>query len=68
MATPYWTKRLHNRAYTTVVLTLGYPKGGGVPGVTRLEFPYRGYTPVTLTHPHFGPEPVLVYAIPVHLD
>jgi len=31
----------------------------------RAEFPWRGCQLKTITHPHFGPDPVKVYAIEV---
>jgi len=65
LVTPYWIKRLRNRSYRHVVLTRGYPKAGGVEGVTRLTRQYRGEMIRTITHPHFGPNPELVYAIDV---
>jgi len=61
----YWAKRLEHRRIDRVVLTRGYPKGGGIEGVTRLTRRWNGCTPKTITHPHFGPEPVRVYAIDV---
>lgn len=65
LVTPHWIKRLRNRSYDRVVLTRGYPKGGGVEGITRLTRQYRGEMLRTITHPHFGPDPVMVYAIDV---
>lgn len=65
LATDYWRKRLLSRNYDYVVLTRGYPKGGGIEGVTRLTREWRSFTARTLTHPHFGDEPVDVYAIDV---
>jgi hypothetical protein len=65
LQTPYWSKRLVARTYRHVVLTRGYPKGGGVEGVTRLTRLYRGAERQTITHPHFGPDPVDVFAINV---
>lgn len=65
LVTSYWIKRLRNRVYDRVVLTRGYPKGGGVEGVTRLTRQYRGEMIRIITHPHFGPDPVEVYAIDV---
>lgn len=61
----YWAKRLQGRSYDSVVLTRGYPKGGGVEGVTRLTRKWRSALAGTITHPHFGPDPVEVYAIDV---
>ncbi len=65
LATNYWTKRLCGHAYTHVVLTRGYPKGGGVEGKTRLTRRWRGFQHRALAHPHFGAEPVQVFAIDV---
>lgn len=61
----YWHTRLHGREYERVILTRGYPKGGGVEGQTRLTLPWRGYDKRTILHPHFGADPVDVYAINV---
>jgi hypothetical protein len=65
LTTPYWSKRLTGRQYDRIVLTRGYPKGGGVEGVTRLTRPWRGYQVETIVHPHFGADPVDVFAIDV---
>ena len=65
LVTTYWIKRLRNRVYDAVVLTRGYPKGGGVEGETRLTRQYRGEIIRMITHPHFGNDPVMVYAIDV---
>lgn len=61
--TPYWDRRIVGRQYDNLVLTRGYPKGGGVEGLTRLTMPYRGYVPQRLKHEHFGPDEVPVLAI-----
>lgn len=63
LATPYWAKRLEAREYDIVVLTKGYPKAGD-PDRTLIR-KWRGAYGTTITHPHFGPEPVDVYAIDV---
>jgi len=65
LITDFWRKRIVDRRYDRIVLTRGYPKSGGVEGVTRLTREWRGYHAETLTHPHFGPLPVTVYAIDV---
>lgn len=65
LVTAYWRKRLVNREYEEVVLTCAYPKDGGIEGVTRLTRKWRGFTIQSLTHPHFGPDPVDVFAIDV---
>lgn len=59
----YWAKRLIGRAYTRVVLTLGYPKADDTE--RRISCPWQGYTIETITHEHFGPDPVRVFAINV---
>ncbi|WP_370512842.1 ASCH domain-containing protein [Comamonas sp. Z1] len=63
LAKPYWSKRLEGRSYAQIVLTLGYPAADD--HESRLVLPWRGYTRKTITHPHFGPDPVDVYAIDV---
>lgn len=63
LVTPYWTKRLVGKAYDRIVLTKGYPAAADYE--RRLSRPYRGYVMKTITHPHFGPEPVEVFAIDV---
>lgn len=61
----FWDRRLEGRSYDKIVLTRGYPKGGGVEGKTRLTLPYRGYAMDRIVHPHFGNRYVAVYAINV---
>ncbi len=63
LVTPYWRKRLEGRSYDGIVLTLGYPAADDAS--RRLEKPWRGFRQTTITHPHFGPNPVEVYAINV---
>jgi hypothetical protein len=65
LCTPYWQKRLYSPfgSYDQIILTLGYPKRDD--HARRLVLPWRGYTIKTITHPHFGPMPVEVYAINV---
>ncbi|MHC8353789.1 ASCH domain-containing protein [Pseudomonas sp. LB3P81] len=65
LLTPYWRKRLEGRSYERIELTKGYPARGDQP--RRLSLPWRGYRVTTITHPHFGSEPVLVFAINVNL-
>lgn len=59
----YWRKRLLGRTFDRIVLTKGYPRRADA--ARRMIMPWRGYTYRTLTHPHFGPEPVEVFAIKV---
>lgn len=63
LCTPFWRKRLGGKAFERVVLTLGYPARGDC--ARRLVLPWRGMRETTLQHPHFGPDPVQVYAIRV---
>ena len=63
LVTPYWSKRLIGRAYDRIELTLGYPKRGD--NERRVGCPWQGYSIKTITHPHFGPDPVQVFAINV---
>lgn len=65
LPTAYWAGRLINRTYDRVILTRGYPKGGGVEGRTRLTREWRGFIYARITHKHFGPDPVSVFAIDV---
>lgn len=65
LCTPFWSKRLAGRTYDAVVMTRGYPKGGGIEGQTRLTRRWQGYRRKTITHPHFGADPVEVFAIDV---
>lgn len=65
LVTPFWCKRIDGREYDCVILTRGYPKSGGVEGETRLTRRWRGAIRKTITHRHFGPDPVAVFAIDV---
>lgn len=64
LATPFWTKRLAGREYDSIELTLGYPPRGDEE--RRLTRSWRGCERQTITHPHFGPDPVEVFAIVVN--
>lgn len=59
----YWARRLEGREYRHVVMTLGYPRAGDAS--KRLTLRWRGFRRKTIIHPHFGPNPVEVYAIDV---
>ncbi len=63
LATPYWGKRLLSRDYDRIILTKGYPKR--TDAARRITRAWAGFTLKTITHPHFGPDPVIVYAIDV---
>lgn len=64
LCTAYWTKRLVGNGFESIVLTRGYPKRDD--HSRRLTLPWQGYTRKTITHPHFGPDPVEVFAIDVN--
>lgn len=61
LCTPYWKKRLENKKFENIIIRLGYPKKEDKE--KELNFPYRGYEIKIITHPHFGNDPVKVYAI-----
>lgn len=63
LLTPYWIKRLEGRSYDGIELTKGYPKRGDHD--RRLLLPWQGLRVTTITHPHFGKDPVTVFAINV---
>lgn len=63
LVTPYWRKRLEGRDYDSIELTRGYPKRGD--SERRLALRWNGYRLATITHPHFGADPVEVFAIDV---
>lgn len=63
LVTPFWRRRLEGRTFDRIVLTLGYPKRDDHD--RRLIRPWRGYRVTTITHVHFGPDPVQVFAIDV---
>ena len=63
--TGYWVKRLvdmpsgRKREFGRVVIHNAYKSGAE----NVLTFPWRGWELKTITHKHFGPEPVTVFAI-----
>lgn len=63
LVTPYWRKRLEGRTYDRIELTCGYPARDD--HNRRFVLPCQGVRITTLTHPHFGPDPVTVFAINV---
>ncbi|MEM1150253.1 MAG: ASCH domain-containing protein [Pseudomonadota bacterium] len=64
LAKPYWQKRLEGVPFRHIVLTKGYPPRRDLS--RRMFRPWRGYIRKTITHPHFGPDPVEVFAIRVN--
>ncbi|QBR38363.1 ASCH domain-containing protein [Leisingera sp. NJS201] len=63
-ATPYWRKRLEGRTFSEIILTKGYPRRDCTEG--RISRPWYSWRKTTITHPHFGADPVEVYAIRVN--
>ena len=63
LTTPFWRKRLEGKTFDRIVLTKGYPKASDT--TRRIVRPWLGYRITTITHPHFGTEPVEVFAINV---
>lgn len=61
----YWGNRIYGRDYDRLIITRGYPRKDDAS--KRIDIPYDGYEIKTITHPHFGPEPVKVFAIMVNL-
>lgn len=61
LVTPFWRGRLAGRTYDRIILTHGYPKANDAE--RRLELPWRGVYRKTIVHPHFGPDPVEVFAV-----
>lgn len=60
----HWAKRLEGREYDQICLTRGYPKKDD-PERTLIR-PWRGCKRTWINHPHFGPQDVEVFAIPVN--
>lgn len=61
----YWGRRIRARDYDRLIITRGYPKRGDMS--KRIDVPYDGYEVKVITHPHFGPDPVKVFAIKVNI-
>lgn len=57
----FWTRRLVGKDFGKVVITRGYPRTDDQS--RRIVRPWKGYEEQDILHPHFGPEPVSVYAI-----
>lgn len=61
----YWCRRILARKYVRLIITRGYPKRDDLS--KRIDIPYAGYEVKVITHPHFGPDPVEVFAIKVNI-
>lgn len=66
LVTTFWSKRILARKYDRLIITRGYPKRDDLS--KRIDIPYQGYEVKVITHPHFGPEPVKVFAIKVNIN
>lgn len=67
----YWTRRLIEKnglakPFRRIMLCRGYPAKGDQEN--RMIRPWFGLTVETITHPHFGTDPVGVYSIPVNVE
>lgn len=63
LRTAYWRRRIEGKVFDRVIVTRGYPKSTDT--TRQLVLPWQGCTVKTITHPHFGPDPVEVFAIDV---
>jgi hypothetical protein len=63
LVTPYWSKRLENKSYDRVIVTLGYPSKEDA--TKHLEFPWKGVKKKIIQHEEFGPGEKEVFVIPV---
>lgn len=61
----YWKKRLIGRNYDRLIITSGYPRKDDHERIMNMR--WNGYVVKTITHPHFGPDPVKVFAIKVEV-
>jgi hypothetical protein len=65
MHNAYWVRRLvempsgRKREFAGLVIYNAYQPGAD----NRIELPWRGWTLKGITHPHFGPDEVTVFAI-----
>lgn len=57
----YWRKRLVDRSYEWIALTLGYPSRDDTE--RRIVLPWRGYEIKRISHPEWGESEVDVFAI-----
>lgn len=64
LCTPFWEKRLAGKTFDRIEVKKGYPKRGD--SDRTLARPWRGVEIQTIVHPHFGDQPVLVFAIRVN--
>ena len=65
LVTPYWCKRIMGKSFDGIEMMRGYPSRSTEPR-KFLQRPWRGYAIKKITHPHFGPDEVAVFAIKVN--
>lgn len=58
-----WGRMIEGKTFDRILIKRGYPKRDDAERI--LELPWRGFEMQTITHPHFGPDPVFVFAIRV---
>jgi len=63
LATHRWAQIIAGKQFRNVLIKCGYPARDDAEKI--LVLPWRGYEVQTITHPHFGPDPVQVFAIRV---
>jgi len=63
LMTPRWRKIIEGKEFDQVLVKCGYPPRDSADRISARK--WEGYEVQTLTHPHFGPEPVTVFAIRV---
>lgn len=61
LANDYWRKRMVGRTYEGIVLYNAYKPGAE----NRIEMLWKSPHTERRTHPHFGPDEVTVWAIPM---
>lgn len=59
----FWKRIIEGKDFDRVLIKSGYPPAGDPNRISARR--WRGYEIQTIMHPHFGPEPVEVYAIRV---
>jgi hypothetical protein len=60
LANAYWNKQIVGQQYDRVVIWNAFKPYNSE---TVIVFPWRGYERTVITHEHFGPDPVEVFAI-----
>lgn len=59
----FWSKIIEGKEFDKVLVKSGYPPAGDPNRISARK--WLGYEIQTITHPHFGPDPVEVFAIHV---